>query len=520
MVAPLDRSRIEEPGPARLGQGDVLSVGALLRLQRAVGNRAVVARLGDGSVQRLPAGTAGARPTARSGHSGEHVGVAQQKLNATQSATPPLVIDAQFGPKTSAAARAFQTSNGLAADAIIGPLTWGALDTAAPGGGVDTTTLEEGKVAGANEADPVAIPDAGTSIHPTISAGPPAATGAAVTELQEKLNTAGTGGPPLPVTGTFDAPTTAAVTAFQTTHGLTPDGIANGPTWAALDTVAPGSSTGRVERTWSENVGGNPNIGMTSRYTWTITSDAINVVAKVKFTDNPPKATWPGFVTAAWNKFKAVNADTAESLNISFELQSVTSGEDNEVKVTPGEGRANAGEWFLGDTDEANTIAHEYGHLVGLQDEYQLTAADYERTTGSVAPVGQLEASDGASAGTVAREMKTAMATGADNEAHGVAGKAVVDDHGLLQGAFSQQVAGSYRATEGRDLVPDLLAAVEGSTNEFEVMEPFTYSSGSMMGDESRHPDPHDHGVQPRHVREFATAIRNFKGGTWEVQPR
>jgi hypothetical protein len=244
------------------------------------------------------------------------------------------------------------------------------------------------------------------------------------------------------------------------------------------------------------------------------------VFSKVKFTDNPPKASWPGFVTAAWNKFKAVKTGTEESLDINFELMPVASGEDNEVKVTPGEGRANAGEWFLGDTDEANTIAHEFGHLVGLQDEYQLTAADYERTTGSVAPVGQLESALGTSSAAVAKQFKKAMAEGDDNAAHGTACKAVVDAHGLLQGAFSQQIAMNYKVSEGTDFVTDLLAAVEGADDEFDIMEPFTYSSGSMMGDDSRHADPHDHGAQPRHVREFVAAIQNFKGGTWEVKER
>jgi peptidoglycan hydrolase-like protein with peptidoglycan-binding domain len=500
LVVPGDHEAVTGPG--------------LLRLQQSAGNQAAVA-----AVQRKAAGKAGSRPTALIGSSGEHVGVLQQKLNATRSAVPPLIIDARFGSKTFTAARKFQKANKLTADGAVGKKTWAALDLAAPGGGIDSATLEEKKVANPDGADPVAIPDAGTSIHPTVSAGPPAASGPAVTELQEKLNTSGAK-PPVPITNAFDAATKTALTAFQTAQGLTPDGIANGPTWAKLDAVAPGSSTGRVERDWHENVGGNPNIGMTSRYTWEIKADEIHVVSKVKFTGNTPKATWPGFVTSAWNKFKAVKTGTEEALNISFELKPVASGEDNSVKVTPGEGRANAGEWFLGDTDEANTIAHEYGHLVGLQDEYQLTAADYERTTGSIAPVGVLESAVGSSSATVAKQFKKAMAKGDDNEAHGAACKAVVDTHGLKQGAFSQQVGMNYKASEGTDFVTDLLAAVSGATDEFEVMEPFTYSSGSMMGDDSRHADPHDHGVQPRHVREFVAAIQNFKGGTWEVKPR
>jgi hypothetical protein len=40
------------------------------------------------------------------------------------------------------------------------------------------------------------------------------------------------------------------------------------------------------------------------------------------------------------------------------------------------------------------------------------------------------------------------------------------------------------------------------------------------MGDPARHPDPHDHGVQPRHVMEFVEIIQKARGGTWKVVAR
>lgn len=488
-------------------------------LQRTVGNRAV-RQLLTPTVQRAPAGTPGARPVARRGHSGEHVGVLQQKLNSAQAATPPLVIDAQFGPLTQAAVIEYQRSRGLAQDGVAGPITWGSLDTDAPGGGRNPAGEEE-KVPGANEANPVAIPDAGTSIHPTVQVG---STGPAVEELQEKLNGAGAA-PPLTIDGTFADTTRVALTAFQTQQGIIPaTGIADGPTWARLDQVAPGSTVGRVERQWSETVGGQ-QFGMTSRYTWRINATEIRVTVNIKFTGLAPKPSWFGLVRGAWNRFKAVETTTAEELNVEFDPQQVAGGEDRSVNVAVGPGRANAAQWFLTDPDEANTIPHEFGHLVGLQDEYQLTAGDYERTTGNVAPVGELTSADGATASTVAREINAAI-TGPDPTQYGALAHGVVRTHGIRQGAFAQQVATSYQQQFGQEIVRHMSGQIPDASpgspgfDEFEAVDPFTYSSGSTMGDPSRHPDAHDHGVQPRHVREFVEAIRANRGGTWEVRPR
>ncbi len=66
------------------------------------------------------------------GSRGQDVADAQQLLNQ-HGAAPPLAVDGIFGPKTRQATIEFQRSHGLAPDGIIGPLTWGALDSGAPG---------------------------------------------------------------------------------------------------------------------------------------------------------------------------------------------------------------------------------------------------------------------------------------------------------------------------------------------------------------------------------------------------
>ena len=62
------------------------------------------------------------RPTLRRGDSGPFVSEVQLKLRVNGGGSD------QFGPKTEAAVRAFQRTQGMLADGIIGPKTWLALD--------------------------------------------------------------------------------------------------------------------------------------------------------------------------------------------------------------------------------------------------------------------------------------------------------------------------------------------------------------------------------------------------------
>jgi peptidoglycan hydrolase-like protein with peptidoglycan-binding domain len=73
------------------------------------------------------------------GSQGKDVVDAQQLLNQ-HGAAPPLVIDGIFGPKTRQATIEFQKTHGLVPDGIIGPLTWGALESGAPGTATAGTT--------------------------------------------------------------------------------------------------------------------------------------------------------------------------------------------------------------------------------------------------------------------------------------------------------------------------------------------------------------------------------------------
>ena len=70
------------------------------------------------------AGSLSPWPVVKSGSNGHPIKTLQYLLRARGHG---LVVDGAFGPQTEAAAKAFQGSQGLAADEIVGPITWPAL---------------------------------------------------------------------------------------------------------------------------------------------------------------------------------------------------------------------------------------------------------------------------------------------------------------------------------------------------------------------------------------------------------
>lgn len=85
-----------------------------------------------GSPSTNGSSSSGGRRMISYGSRGPDVADAQQLLNQ-HGAAPPLVIDGIFGPKTRQATIEFQKAHDLVPDGIIGPLTWGALESGAPG---------------------------------------------------------------------------------------------------------------------------------------------------------------------------------------------------------------------------------------------------------------------------------------------------------------------------------------------------------------------------------------------------
>ena len=90
-------------------------------------------------------GTGGAPPTIREGSTGPYVITLQQDLNVLGYG---LAVDGDFGPLTNNAVLAFQRSQGIGVDGIVGPITWqhlnDAVATAQGGGSPGPTTIPPG----------------------------------------------------------------------------------------------------------------------------------------------------------------------------------------------------------------------------------------------------------------------------------------------------------------------------------------------------------------------------------------
>ncbi|MEV8457664.1 N-acetylmuramoyl-L-alanine amidase [Streptomyces sp. NPDC052095] len=133
--------------------------------------------------------------TQQSGSAGAQVKAVQRLLS--EQGFPVGQVDGDFGPATKAAVTAYQAARGLDADGVVGARTWTALLSAGP-----TTSLQQG------------------------------ATGDAVKRLQRALTAAL--GSTVGVDGSFGPETATAVRGYQTSRGLTADGIVGAGTWAAL----------------------------------------------------------------------------------------------------------------------------------------------------------------------------------------------------------------------------------------------------------------------------------------------
>jgi peptidoglycan hydrolase-like protein with peptidoglycan-binding domain len=274
------------------------------------------------------AALAPSKPTLKLGASGPAVKTLQQAL--ANAGFSPGAADGQFGPKTAAAVKAFQSAKGLVADGIVGPKTWAKLTATSSSGG-SGPTLKQGH------------------------------SGAPVAALQNRLNQLGFNAGA--ADGQFGPKTTAAVKAFQSAKGLVADGVVGPKTWNKLGITVSGTpttppSTGGVRgssalannaRSVALGMGGYSSQGLCA----TGVSRAIQKTYGIKvwgdgndIDNNLPR-----------DKFKQVNLSLAEALKIpglvlTWEKTSTRLGSIyGHTAITSGDGRSSYSDFV-----ESNTL--------------------------------------------------------------------------------------------------------------------------------------------------------------------
>jgi hypothetical protein len=286
---------------------------------------------------------------------------------------------------------------------------------------------------------------------------------------------------------------------------------------------------GSHKSTEDEQVGGTVYTAE-GGYKYHMTGDSLVVEVGMNFKPNSgvavPVANWFGYITGTWNHFSAVNdADPADKKSIDFKP---VQGPGHDIEVKAGTGRANAGLYWASDTRAPQSVPHEFGHLLGLMDEYERDAADYQKVTDQTAPV---VSPAPASAETIARGVHEALFIGEKtlqwhrtaerNRMRAVeavcAANGIVPNFNAGQTVLTAQVSAAYKRIYSKEMSVDFMARVDTDNDEFnnwreKVLGTFQFTNDSLMGDMSNHTHP----VQARHVRAFAGYIQKGLGrGTW-----
>jgi hypothetical protein len=171
-----------------------------------------------------------------------------------------------------------------------------------------------------------------------------------------------------------------------------------------------------------------------------------------------------------------------------------------------------------------STAPHEFGHLIGLPDDYQRTAEDFEAITGRTKAGPENES--GRTDEQIAIDLHTAL-TGDDVAQRAPNASQVLRDVGLIsggvpqQGDWAQAVLRAYDETYPDDTPSGLLATLQGlpAGTSWTLLTVFSFASGTVMGNPTVvGVGEHEHPVMPRHLREFRSIVRNrWPSRDWEV---
>jgi hypothetical protein len=304
------------------------------------------------------------------------------------------------------------------------------------------------------------------------------------------------------------------------------------------------AAAGTFENEFEQNMTEGKSTFGHGYYNYTLHTDRLEIDVPVKFKPDEgvtaPFALWNQQIDDVWNQF-ALTEPGGRKLPINLTMRN-DSGADREVIVhknsdpdNPLKDRANAGEFYLVMADD--TVPHEFGHFIGLEDEYQRYHPDFKRIVG-MPPMGP-ENESGQTVEEIAADLHGALHISVVKDRTDAA-MGVLRNVGLFtgtddrpeQGTFAQGVRIAYDEAYSNTLVEDMRDQL---TKESDTVDPnrgfkkwkiqtvFSFASRSVMGNPEAlgGVQPHDHAVEPRHLRRFADLAKaTWPEFQWTVGPR
>jgi hypothetical protein len=295
--------------------------------------------------------------------------------------------------------------------------------------------------------------------------------------------------------------------------------------------------SGTFENTFEQNMTEGVTTVGHGLFDWALTPHEMRVEAPVKFVPDagvsPPYTTWNSQIASTWNRF-AVREPGGQSIPLNLYLRSDpgcdrTLAIHNNTTANWWEDRADAGNWYLQMTPD--TAPHEFGHYIGLEDEYQRTHGDITRVTGA-APAAGITNESGRTADQIAADVHAAL-TGEPRAERAARVTTALTNVGLIsadgvpqQGDFAQEVQTAYNDAH----TPTLVEAMRDNLDEegrWTIQTVFSFATRTVMGNPEALSagrvanQPHDHGVLPRHLTAFARLVRGvWPDKDWEIGPR
>jgi hypothetical protein len=289
------------------------------------------------------------------------------------------------------------------------------------------------------------------------------------------------------------------------------------------------TDAGRFENMQMQHMTEGATTIVRGRFEWTLTEDKLDVQVPVHFQPDEgvtvPLDLWNGQIFNTWNLFW-IKESGGRRIDLRMSLRN-DSSDARKIKVIentkPGEydypDRANAGKWYP--VMPEDTAPHEFGHLIGLPDEYQRTREDFETITGQT-KTGP-ENTSGKTEAAIATELNTALTSDPVDERPAKASR-VLRSVGLIasgrpqQGDFAQKVMTEYDKANTPHLLPALQGLPEGTN--WTLLTVFSYASGTTMGNPGVVGiTEHEHPVEPRHLREFTAIVANrWPGLDWHAE--